>query len=95
MLFNTSKEWKHFLSAEDEEKLNEFLRKVSRHRGAYKNSSEIKNAQLWCAVLELRKENSMLQKRLDKMQYIFDGMLSRIKQQDDEDVKLLKSLDKL
>ena len=94
MMFNTSKEWKQFLSAEDEEKLNEFLKKVSRHRGAYKNSSEVKNAQLWCAILELRKENVVLQKRLDKMQYVFDGLFARARQQDEEDMKLLRSLDR-
>jgi len=94
MLTNSKDDWKQFLSLEDEEKLNDFIRKVSKHRGAYKNASDVKSAQMWSAMLELRKENLVIQKRLDRIQDLLDGMFSQIRSQDDEDRKLLKSLDR-
>jgi len=94
MILNQKDDWKQFLSLEDEERLNDFLRKISKYRGAYKNASEVKGAQMWSAILELRKENLLLQKRLDRMQDLLEGMMSRVKVQDEEDRKLFKSLDR-
>jgi hypothetical protein len=94
MLFNVSDDWKQLLSPEDEARLNEILKRVSKYRGAYKNAHDVKNAQLWAAVLELRKENQALLNRLKKTEFILDGMRERVRQQDAAERELLESLEK-
>ena len=87
-------DWKQFLSIQDEEKLNEFLKKIAKYRGAYKNADDVKSAQLWCAVLELKKETLILQKRIDKIQYLLEGMFERVKIQEEDNKKLIESLER-
>lgn len=94
MLFKSTKDWKQFLSPEDEEKLNQFLRTVAKYRSAYRVADDVKIAQLWAAVLELRKENLILQKRLNEMEDIFHAIHERIKKKQEEKEDLLKSLEK-
>ncbi len=94
MLFNVSDDWKQLLSPEDEARLNDVLKRVARHRGAYKNAHDVKNAQLWAAILELRKENQALLNRLKKTEFIMDGMRERIRIQEQQEHELLESLEK-
>ena len=94
MLFNSTSDWKQFLSVDDEKRLNELIEKASKYRGAYKNSPDVKTAQLWCTVLELKKENIILQKKIDKLLYVLDGMFDRIREQEHGDRKLIESLEK-
>jgi len=94
MLFKTSEDWKQYLSPEDETKLNDILRKVQKYRSAYRLAPDIKTAQLWAALLEMRKENQALLRKLQKIEYIFDGMVERIKKLQQEDRDLLDSLEK-
>jgi hypothetical protein len=94
VFFSPQKEWKQFLSMDDENKLNDILRKVAKHRGAYRNAPDIKFAQIWCAMLELRKENLLLQTRLEKIEDVFGGMFERAKRQEAEKDKLIESLKK-
>ena len=93
MLFNAAKDWKQYLSVEDEERLNEILRKISRYRGAYKNSGDIKIAQLWCALLDTRKENKALLKKIQRLERFFDAMIDVQRRVDEEERELLKSLE--
>ncbi len=93
MLFKVSDDWKQLLSPEDEAKLNEILKRVAKYRGAYKNSHDIKNAQLWAAVLELRKENQALLNRLKKTEFILEGVKERVRKQDTEERELIESLE--
>lgn len=90
MLVKTDNDWKHLLSIEDEERLNALLASVGKHKGAYRNAEDIKTAQLWCALLELRKENTFLLQRLMKLESKINGMNGK---EDSDD--LLKSLKKL
>lgn len=94
MLFKTTEDWKQFLAADDEAKLNDILRKVQKHRAAYRQAPDIKTAQIWAALLEMRKENAALLRKLQRVEYIFDGMVERIKKQQQEDRGLLESLEK-
>ena len=93
MFFNPAKDWKQFLTLEDENRLNDILRKVSKHRGAYKNADEIKIAQLWCSVLEMRKENLALQERIARLEDILGGMIDRVKKQEENKKKIVESLE--
>lgn len=92
MMFKATKNWKEFLAIDDEEVLNELLKKAAKHRGAYKNADDVKVAQLWCAVLELKKENTNLNKRLKRIEYLLEGMFERNRQ---EERALIESLKKL
>lgn len=94
MLFTSTKDWKQYLTAEDEERLNEILRKVSKYRGAYKNSDEIKIAQLWCTILDLRKENAFLHKKIDRLEDLLEGMFSKIRKEERDKMTLKESLEK-
>jgi hypothetical protein len=93
MLFKVSDDWKQLLSAEDEARMNDLLKRISKYRPAYRNAQDIKNAQLWTALLELRKENQALLNRIKKMEFIFEGMKDRIKQQESAEKELLESLE--
>ncbi len=94
MLFRTTEDWKQYLSPDDETKLNDLLKKVQKYRAAYRQGPDIKTAQLWTAMLELRKENQALLRKIQKIEYIFDGMVERIKKQQAEDRELIESLEK-
>ncbi len=89
MFFNTTKDWKKYLSPKDEAILNEILEVTERHRGAYKNADDIKNAKLWCALIELKKQINTLDKRLRSIEFILSGMINRA---EEEKRRLLKSL---
>ncbi len=94
MFFEPKKDWKEFLSAADEDKLNELLKTIAKHRGAYQNAEEVKVAQLWCAILELQKENISLQKRLHYIEDMLEGMFEKVRKQERERLELSKSLEK-
>lgn len=94
MLFNVARDWKQYLTDEDEEKLNDMIKHVAKHRGAYKNAEEVKIAQLWCSLLELRKENDDLKKKLRQMEEIFETMVEKRKKQLEEKEELIKSIEK-
>ena len=94
MLFRIVDDWKQFLPPEDERRLNDMLKSVAKHRTAYRASKDIKVAQLWCALLEMQKQNQLLHRRLKRMEYIFDGIAERIRQEQLEEKEVLEALDK-
>ncbi len=94
MLFKVQDDWKQLLSEEDEAKMNEILKRAAKYRGAYRNAHDIKNAQIWCAMLELRKENAALLNRIKKMEFIMDGLKDRIRQQESAERELIESLER-
>jgi len=89
MLFNTTKDWKKYLSPKDEAILNEILELTEKHRGAYKNADDIKIAKLWCALIELKKQIATIDSRLKRVEFILGGMINRA---EEEKRKLLRSL---
>ena len=92
MLFKVVDDWKQYLPPEDEVRLNEIIRNVSKHRNAYRASKDIKIAQLWCAVLELRKENQAMYKKMKKIQFVIDGFSEVLQKANAEDKAILESL---
>jgi len=94
VFFSPQKDWKQFLSIDDENKLNDILRKIAKYRGAYRNAPDIKAAQVWCTILELRKENLLLQQRVENLEDIIGGMFERVKKKEAEKEKLIESLKK-
>ena len=94
MLFKAEKDWKQFLSPEDEERLNDILKRAARYRGAYKNADEVKIAQLWSAVLEMYKQNLILQRRLDEVTEIFESIAAKLRKKEEEKKELIESLER-
>jgi hypothetical protein len=90
MIFRATREWKSFLNIEDEIILNKFLEEIAQYRGAYRNADDVKIAQLWCAVLQLKKENQELKNKLK----ILDEIFLIIAKNYQKDINLLKSLEK-
>ena len=93
MLFKIVDDWKQFLPPEDETRLNNMLKNVAKHRNAYRASKDVKIAQLWCAFLEMQKQNQILYKKIKRMEFVFEGIAERMKTQADEK-EILEALDK-
>src|SRR3989344_1668548 len=77
--FQKKDDWKKSLTNKDEKKLNEILVKTEKHKTAYLQSSNVKIAQLWAAMLEMEKEKEHIERRVRRMEYIFSGMTERLK----------------
>ena len=87
------KDWKALMPPKDEERMNEILKKLAKYRGAYSHAADVKNAQLWCAVLELFNGQDTLNERLAEIEGIFETMFERMRFRDDEKKELQRSLD--
>src|SRR3989338_3794687 len=77
MLFRIDRNWKKRLSSEDESKLNDLIERSSVHRSAYLVAEDVEIAQLWCALVEMKKETSGIRERISKIEYLLEGFTSR------------------
>ena len=59
------KNWKEHLSKEDEKRLNDILHKVEKYRRAYRASEEVATSQFWSAMLEHKKGNERILRRME------------------------------
>lgn len=94
MLIKTERNWKALLTPEDEQRINGIIEQIKKHRVAYLSADDVKLAQLWCALLEARKENIVLDTRLKRIEYVLNGLLNRARTADSSANKLLESLGK-
>ena len=94
MLFKSSKNWKSYLSPKDEERLNEILLEVAKYRGAYKNADEVKIAQLWCAILELKKQLALIYAKTKRLEEFFDALKRKFEEEEKGKRELVESLEK-
>lgn len=60
-------DWTYFLSPEAVAKLRTVLEKAYKHREAYFRATDIKNAQLWSALLEMQMEMDKLRMEIEKL----------------------------
>ena len=90
---DNGKDWKSYLAPKDEEKMNVILKNLEKYRDAYRNASDSRGAQLWCAVLELFKLQSSLDARLTDMEEVFEAMFHKMRLRDEEKKQLIKSLE--
>ncbi len=98
MIFKIEDNWKKNLSPEDEAWLNELLHKTAMHRSAYMSAEEVRIAQLWCALLEVKKERERkldeLDERLRRLEFLLDGIVSRANQLDEGKRKAAEILER-
>lgn len=55
-------DWKECLQPEDQQVLAEVLNTTKRHKGAYMQAEDVKVAQIWCALVEIKKKLDELAK---------------------------------
>lgn len=60
-------DWTSFLSPDATVLLRSVLEAAYRHRQAYFKADDIKNAQLWSAILEIKKELNEVNRKLDRL----------------------------
>ncbi len=60
--------WRTSLPAHLNNEINELIRRVAVYREAYKKSSDVKIAQLFCIVAELNKDIKFINKRLAEIE---------------------------
>ncbi len=94
MVEEIKKDWKEFLAPEDEELLNDLLKRVAKYRGAYKNAEDPRIAQLWGSDTELFKAVISLQKRISFIEDIIEATIRRMEERDRKKLELVKSLEK-
>ncbi len=58
-------DWKEHLGKQDEDNLNDIIHGAEKYRKAYRFSQDIAVSQLWAAVLEQKKRNEDIKKRIE------------------------------
>ena len=59
-------DWKEYLSRDSQQVLAELLEQTRDHKGAYMQAEDVKVAQLWSALIEMKKEMNMMKEVIDK-----------------------------
>lgn len=70
-----SEDWKDYLTPEARAILADTLNSVKRHKSAYMQAEDVKIAQLWCALVELRKKLDEMQKHQLKVEEPFRAIV--------------------
>jgi methionine synthase II (cobalamin-independent) len=56
MFFEKAEDWKELLTEDAQQILSDLLNKAKIHKCAYMQSDDVKIAQIWAALIELKKE---------------------------------------
>ena len=75
-MFEKETDWKEFLSEDSKQVLSEIFEAAKKHRCAYMQASDVKNAQLWSAIIELKKEISGMNELLKKIESPFRAIIA-------------------
>jgi cell pole-organizing protein PopZ len=74
-MFNDKEEdWKCCLSPEDQEVIAEMLEKTKWKKCAFMQADDVKIAQAWCALIDLKKEINQLRVTVEKTEAPFKDM---------------------
>lgn len=65
--FKKREDWKSLLMEDAKVLLSEIFEATRMHRAAYTSTSEVKFAQLWCALIEMRRETKKLNEKIEKL----------------------------
>lgn len=69
-------DWKNYLSDESKQVLEELFNSTRKHRGAYSQSDNIKIAQIWSALIEIKKELEEVKEHLGKVEKPWEAIIS-------------------
>jgi len=78
MIFEKEKteDWKEFLSEDSKEILAKLFESTKKHRGAYMQAEDVKIAQLWCALTEIRKEMKEMTNLMKRIEEPFKAIVA-------------------
>lgn len=78
MIFDKEKveDWKEFLSEDSKQILAQLFETTKKHRGAYMQAEDVKVAQVWCALTEIRKEMAEMTNLLRKIEEPFKAIVA-------------------
>jgi hypothetical protein len=74
-MFNNKEDWKDCLGDEERKILEELIASTKRHRCAYSQADDVKVAQLWCALVEMKKELDSTKAMLGKVEEPFKAIV--------------------
>lgn len=89
MFENETEDWKCCLPPEDQEVIAELLEKTKWKKGAFMQADDVKVAQLWCVVVDLKKEINQLRAAVEKTEAPFKDITSMA------DIEKRKAVEKL
>ena len=74
-MFDEQKDWKECLSEEDQAVLAEIFDITKKHKCSYCSAEDVKIAQLWCALMEARKEVKELKDSVQRLTTPFQAVV--------------------
>ena len=75
-LFKKKEDWKNNLDDESKQVLSALLDSTKKHRYAYNSADDVKTAQVWTALVELKKELEKMNELLGKVQEPWKAIVS-------------------
>ncbi len=75
MFFEKEKDWKDFLSPEAQKIISELFEQAKKHKCAYMNADDVKIAQLWCALIEMKKQFDEISQTIKKLEEPFRAIV--------------------
>ena len=76
VLFGKKEDWKNNLDDESKQILSSVLDSTKKHRYAYNSADDVKVAQLWTALVEMKKELNRTNELLGKVQEPWKAIVS-------------------
>ncbi len=77
MLFeDREKDWKESLSPDAQRLLVGMFESAKKYKGAYLQADDVKVAQLWCALVELKEEMAGIREQVDKVSAPFRAIVT-------------------
>jgi len=73
---NNEEDWKCCLTPEDQEIIADLLEKIKWKKGAFMQADDVKVAQLWCAMVDLKKEIIQLRAGVERTEAPFKDIVS-------------------
>lgn len=75
-MFRKKADWKENLNDEDKPVLQDILNSTKKHRYAYTNADDVKVAQLWTALIEMKKELDKTNEMLGNLKKPWEAIVS-------------------
>lgn len=76
ILFKKKEDWKNNLDDESKHALSDILDSTKKHRYAYNSADDVKTAQLWTALVEMKKELEKTNEMLGNLKRPWEAIVS-------------------
>jgi hypothetical protein len=67
MVFEEEQDWKELLAKDAQQVLAELLERTKDHKAAYMQAEDVKVAQLWTALVEMRKDMACYEQLIERV----------------------------